>query len=178
MKPYLLTGATFDREDACVERTPSTLPPHRVSRGARLPSPWVCLYLCVFAPSAALAENDTDVKEVRAMLSGFEQVPTVQELLVGRTPDSLADTLETIARSGSTSWFVRARAVALLPDTGARRARASVERIALEVEEPMVLRSALLAAGRLRLRAPLVRRLQHADPHVREVAERALVQEK
>lgn len=139
-------------------------------------TPWVCLYLCVFAPSTALAESD-DVKKVRALLSGFEQVPSATELLVGRTPETLAATLETIARSRSSSWFVRARAVALLPDTGARRARASVERIALEVEEPMVLRSALLAAGRLHIRAPLVRRLQHSDAHVREVAFRALAEE-
>lgn len=132
------------------------------------------LALCALASRPVLADDDVDA--VRAKLTGYEHVPTVQQLLVGRTPESLAAILEALARSPTSRWFVRARAVALLPSTGARRARVAVEQIALEVEDPMVLRSALIASARLGLDGPLVRRLDHPDAQVREVALRGHTQ--
>lgn len=149
-------------------------------------------------PAGAEAPVDPAVRErVRHLLSGYEHVPTAEEL---RAVPELDRVLESLATDGGTPGFVRARALssfAALPAGNERAARTLRAALSDEELHPQLRRAAvktlvtregaaalpavrpLLAHPHLRLRDAAVEALapHAAAPAVREALEARLARE-
>jgi hypothetical protein len=132
----------------------------------RLP---IAIILSVLATHAYAAPK----AEVTVLLSGFEYVPTNEDLLRGRTRSELEETLVALSADASRPMFVRARATSLLGRFPSAITRARLEEI-LDggAEHPSLLMAAVRAASSFgaALSVRLHPYLAHADVHLREVA--------
>ncbi|MBI2376259.1 MAG: hypothetical protein HYV07_19855 [Deltaproteobacteria bacterium] len=126
--------------------------------------------------SAARADDTRDA--VVVSLSGFESVPTFEELAGRHGIAPLTARLVSIAEDTTKPVFVRSRAVNLLGKSGQAEAVPMLDRLLRGPGESFVVtRAALQAAGNQR--GALVRRvgmhLDSEDVHLREIAIKSLV---
>mgnify|MGYP001794323079 CR=1 FL=1 len=123
-------------------------------------------------PAAAQAPTLTSV---RAMLSGYESVPTLAEWR--RQGAGTLDLLKRLFEASDTQPYVRLRAVAAMAAFPTDAARSFLVRVARSSTSDLIAREALLTLGRAfgdGVRAELAPFLSHRIPLLREAAARAL----
>src|SRR5262245_21080302 len=108
----------------------------------------------IFASTLAIAgpadAAGSDAPAIALLLGGFEEVPSEQQLLPGRTEARVVDALIELASDRSQPLHVRQRATAFLGSFASERTRAAVHGLlARDEEHPWIIRAALSSAARM-----------------------------